>query len=176
LPVVCQNLDQDDLYDDQEPQVMNVTPNCLAILQHFREATERRTLWIDAICINQDDIDERGAQVALMDVVYTRAAKVLVWLGKGDDATEKAMNFVRETDNWHQGFAEDFLPRFAVGDWDSNESQYFGQETLQRLEFKLKAFLDSASGMLTIHSTSVCGGGPATRSLPYPRPVCCLAV
>ncbi|KAL2124105.1 hypothetical protein VTJ04DRAFT_470 [Mycothermus thermophilus] len=44
-------------------------------------------LWIDALCINQDDIDERNSQVLLMGELYRHAAAVLSWLG-GDEKQE----------------------------------------------------------------------------------------
>jgi hypothetical protein len=39
-------------------------------------------LWVDAICINQDDLEERNRQVSLMAFIYSRAQAVLVWLGR----------------------------------------------------------------------------------------------
>ncbi|KEY74536.1 hypothetical protein S7711_09769 [Stachybotrys chartarum IBT 7711] len=39
-------------------------------------------LWIDAICINQHDVDERASQVGIMDEIYKRADTTVVWLGK----------------------------------------------------------------------------------------------
>lgn len=41
-------------------------------------------LWIDAICLNQGDVQERNHQVKHMSSIYRSAATVLVWLGKGD--------------------------------------------------------------------------------------------
>jgi hypothetical protein len=41
-----------------------------------------RILWIDAICINQDDNDERGEQVARMGAIYGQATTVVLWLGE----------------------------------------------------------------------------------------------
>jgi hypothetical protein len=38
-------------------------------------------LWVDAVCINQDDIDESNKQVAMMYFIYSRAQKVIAWLG-----------------------------------------------------------------------------------------------
>ena len=52
-------------------------------LKEFRHPNEERRLWIDALCINQGDLEERGWQVTLMDSIYRRAEKVIVWLGKG---------------------------------------------------------------------------------------------
>ncbi len=40
-----------------------------------------QAIWIDAICINQSDLEERGRQVRLMPNIYARAERVLVWLG-----------------------------------------------------------------------------------------------
>ncbi|CAK7234008.1 hypothetical protein SBRCBS47491_008804 [Sporothrix bragantina] len=58
-----------------------VAPNLLGALQRFRLTGEPRYLWVDAICINQDDLTERGSQVQFMDLIYQRAARVVVWLG-----------------------------------------------------------------------------------------------
>ncbi len=41
----------------------------------------RRILWIDALCINQDNIQERNHQVAFMGHIYRHATVVLIWLG-----------------------------------------------------------------------------------------------
>ena len=42
----------------------------------------RNEFWIDAVCINQNDIVERNHQVAQMSMIYARAWRVLVWLGR----------------------------------------------------------------------------------------------
>ncbi len=39
-------------------------------------------MWIDAICIDQDNLKERSSQVSMMDSIYSGAEKVIVWLGK----------------------------------------------------------------------------------------------
>ena len=57
-------------------------------------------LWIDAICINQSDIQERNAQVAMMGDIYAAADKVLVWLGDENWSSKVAMVFL-----------DGFLPR-----------------------------------------------------------------
>lgn len=41
--------------------------------------------WIDAVCINQDDIQERNQQVSLMSTIYGSAARTFVWLGSFED-------------------------------------------------------------------------------------------
>ncbi|CAO2657858.1 Nn.00g071180.m01.CDS01 [Neocucurbitaria sp. VM-36] len=51
--------------------------------------------WIDALCMNQGDIEERNAQVARMADVFKRADGVVVWLGKEDEFTQDALTTMR---------------------------------------------------------------------------------
>ena len=45
-------------------------------------------LWVDALCINQDDPDEKGAQVQRMATIFQEAQKVIAWLGPARDSTK----------------------------------------------------------------------------------------
>ncbi|GAP87252.1 putative heterokaryon incompatibility protein [Rosellinia necatrix] len=62
-------------------QVKSVTRNLGSALHHLRNDEKERVLWVDAVCINQDDLDERSSQVQLMQRVYSGASQVVVWLG-----------------------------------------------------------------------------------------------
>jgi hypothetical protein len=66
-----------------------VTPNCVAALLQFRRSLQKRTLWIDAICIDQGAgaaaTAERNRQVAMIGEVYRSARRVIVWLGPGNE-------------------------------------------------------------------------------------------
>ena len=63
--------------------------NLACALRHLRFTDQPRTLWVDAICINQDDQDERNAQVKHMGSIFARAARVVVWLGpEGKDSKD----------------------------------------------------------------------------------------
>ncbi|CZR70018.1 uncharacterized protein PAC_19919 [Phialocephala subalpina] len=53
-----------------------------------------KLFWIDAICINQSDINERNHQVGLMKRIYATAADVYIWLGREGDNSGLAMDFV----------------------------------------------------------------------------------
>jgi hypothetical protein len=59
----------------------HVTNNLEIALQHFRYRHAVRRLWVDSLCINQQDNQERLHQVNLMRFVYQNAGRVLVWLG-----------------------------------------------------------------------------------------------
>ncbi|TVY83117.1 Heterokaryon incompatibility protein 6 OR allele, partial [Lachnellula suecica] len=51
-------------------------------------------VWIDAICINQDDLEERGKQVLEMRRIYSIADTVFVWLGSEVPSTSTACEFI----------------------------------------------------------------------------------
>jgi hypothetical protein len=65
-----------------------ITQNLATVLFRFRIENEPRVLWADAICINQEDITERGYQITLMGMIYRQASHVLIWLGEEDEYTE----------------------------------------------------------------------------------------
>ncbi|PMD32475.1 HET-domain-containing protein [Hyaloscypha variabilis F] len=52
-------------------------------------------VWIDAICINQDDIQERSLEVARMGFIYNKARQVIVWLGPHTENSELAIETLR---------------------------------------------------------------------------------
>jgi hypothetical protein len=67
-------------------QFFAVTRNLFGGLQRMRKTEIGLTLWADAVCINQDNLDERYQQVQLMGDIYSSAEEVLVWLGYGEKA------------------------------------------------------------------------------------------
>lgn len=71
-----------------------ITKDLNAALKRFRYKDKPRTLWVDAICINQQDAAEKSVQVALMADIYRHCQRVLIWLGKQSLLTKRAYNFV----------------------------------------------------------------------------------
>ncbi|KAL1602456.1 hypothetical protein SLS60_005872 [Paraconiothyrium brasiliense] len=72
-----------------------VTNNLESALRRLRYPDRVRVLWIDAICINQDDPGERSVQVVFMRDIYRRAERVLVWLGPSADDSGLAYRTLR---------------------------------------------------------------------------------
>ncbi|KAK8070241.1 HET-domain-containing protein [Apiospora phragmitis] len=60
---------------------VKVGQNLEAALQHLRLHDQPRNLWIDALCINQQDEDEKSKQIVRMATLYRMASRVVVWLG-----------------------------------------------------------------------------------------------
>ncbi|KAH8711872.1 heterokaryon incompatibility protein-domain-containing protein, partial [Phaeosphaeriaceae sp. PMI808] len=59
-----------------------ITRNLWEVLSCLQEQNFHGLLWIDAICINQQDNKEKGIQVNIMRDIYKRAADVIIWLGQ----------------------------------------------------------------------------------------------
>ena len=59
-----------------------VSPSLTLAIRRQRRKERNLFLWIDAVCINQADDDERTEQVALMGSIYQRAVEVVIWLGE----------------------------------------------------------------------------------------------
>jgi hypothetical protein len=71
-------------------QYMNLTPNLYGALNSMYRnwAALNTVIWIDAVCINQQDDEEKGRQVAMMDQIYKTATVVIVWLGPSEDYSD----------------------------------------------------------------------------------------
>jgi hypothetical protein len=71
---------------------MGVTANLHEALRHIRRDDQARIFWIDAICINQNDVHERSWQVAMMRQVYSSATGVVVWLGQSNPEVQRSID------------------------------------------------------------------------------------
>lgn len=103
---------------DKVPVLLNersfpIFPNLMDALYALRRIwdfdDDVQHLWIDAICINQQDLAERAAQVEIMNQVYKRASSTVVWLGKGDSQTKPAL---RLYESILRTTPEDFAPYY----------------------------------------------------------------
>lgn len=71
-----------------------ITQNLATALPYLRYENEIRTLWIDAICINQQDLRERSSQVRMMGDIYRSADRVVIWLGTEKDNSAQALEIM----------------------------------------------------------------------------------
>lgn len=76
---------------DTKPSVLPIGASLSEALRYLRLRDQGRVVWIDALCINQDDLEERGHQVGRMAHIYSRARKVVAWLGPDFDGAVKAL-------------------------------------------------------------------------------------
>jgi hypothetical protein len=66
---------------------LSVTQNLSLALPYLRYKDKSRALWIDAICVNQLDLQERSQQVKRMAEIYMKATRVIAWLGPASETT-----------------------------------------------------------------------------------------
>ncbi|ROV88842.1 hypothetical protein VMCG_10186 [Cytospora schulzeri] len=76
-----------------------ITKNCATVLKYLRrEAAWARRVWIDQICINQNDMPERSDQVLLMTEIYSRAQQVIAWIGECDEDERRCLELLATLD------------------------------------------------------------------------------
>jgi hypothetical protein len=80
--------------DRLETKGLNITPNLAKALRSLRYENKTRVLWIDSVCINQADDNERSDQIPLMDQIYKWAENVCVWLGDADETSDLAFKHI----------------------------------------------------------------------------------
>src|SRR6185295_17431322 len=82
-----------------------IAANLHDALQRLRDSHHQRVLWIDAICINQDNTAEKNTQIGNMPVIFANSIHVIVWLGD-EDNTIKGKSVLdalkRLNQYWHQ--------------------------------------------------------------------------
>jgi hypothetical protein len=88
-------------------------------LRHLRSPTHPLNIWVDALCINQADNAERNHQVSLMAFIYTRAKKVVAWLGRP------------RYRNDDRGVEVDF--QYMTSEWRARETQNFGRSLMEKI-------------------------------------------
>ncbi|KAI4199996.1 MAG: hypothetical protein LQ350_004258 [Teloschistes chrysophthalmus] len=74
--------------------------------------------WVDFLCINQDDLDEKGTQVAFMSVIFSHSERVAAWLGKEIEDGEAAFD---KLSRWQSAYgALTYSDLEDVPEWDQS--------------------------------------------------------
>jgi hypothetical protein len=73
-------------FRDEAGRTLAVSPNLHDALVGLRQTntsrSDGRIMWIDQLCINQQDNDEKSEQVQMMGAIYSKASRVIIWLSK----------------------------------------------------------------------------------------------
>lgn len=112
---------------------ISITRNLAEALPYLRHATKPRTLWIDAICIDQKNSKEKGEQVSRMAEIYKSSSRVLVWLGPEMSASSAVIEFLNELScqisvDWVT-MKTSSRPE-AAKDWKEMTDSFYNSETL----------------------------------------------
>jgi hypothetical protein len=84
-----------------------VTPTLEAALRRLRyyDGHASQFIWVDAICINQNDEEEKGKQVQSMCLIYQNAAEVSIWLGDNDEESLLAWDLIQDFESCQEDIA-----------------------------------------------------------------------
>ncbi|PMD60902.1 uncharacterized protein K444DRAFT_628928 [Hyaloscypha bicolor E] len=74
---------------------INVPRNLGRALRRLRYRDKQRRLWMDSVCIDQQNIEEKNCQVARMGQIFATATRVVVWLGEEDENTRSVCGTIR---------------------------------------------------------------------------------
>jgi hypothetical protein len=85
--------------------VIPVTENCEAALRRLRLPSAPRQLWVDAICIDQTNIEERNHQVGMMDLIFRLASTVHVCIQDPNHRYTDCIHWLRRKQGWRDGTA-----------------------------------------------------------------------
>jgi len=104
------------LVGSSREHTISVTQNLATALRYLRYANGIRTLWVDVVCIDQNDLKERSHQVTLMGDIYRAALQVVVWLGPETDDSSHAFDIMHAIGSsidvdW---FSYSFKPKMAA--------------------------------------------------------------
>lgn len=149
--------------DGQQLPILDSLKDFLQILQTKERLLDNSWWWIDSICINQEDSEEKNRQVALMQAIYRRAGITIVWLGESSADSDNAMDFILAM--WHIRQKVDFrtagrtlqLEQYS-SNWEAVEN-LFERRWWTRVwtvqEFVLARYLSFWCGLKTVRRIEV---------------------
>ncbi|KAH0437965.1 hypothetical protein CcaCcLH18_03641 [Colletotrichum camelliae] len=80
----------------EDESCLRIGKNLASALRDLRRTSESRSVWCDAVCINQRDLPERAAQVQRMADIFRHAGRVVVWLAPDNELVARAMQIFDE--------------------------------------------------------------------------------
>ncbi|KAH6677846.1 heterokaryon incompatibility protein-domain-containing protein [Plectosphaerella plurivora] len=123
-----------------------VTSNLYGALHNLRRQTEDRYLWVDAVCIDQNNTNKRNHQVGQMRRVYQYAESVIIWLGGSTCDIDQLLDSVNDLD---RRLLEDEAPTKLVRvdraryvwEWKINSSAKDKEDFSRRSRYAMEALL-----------------------------------
>ncbi|KAF2757367.1 hypothetical protein EJ05DRAFT_511186 [Pseudovirgaria hyperparasitica] len=80
----------------------SVSDNLYSAMLELRHPEQAINVWIDAICMNQDDLEERSREVLRMRSIYAAAQLVVIWLGQEEFDTKRAFDHLKALSKRHR--------------------------------------------------------------------------
>ena len=86
------------IFVDHGESELQIGPSCYSALRNLRKKNYNRDIWIDAICIDQENLEERSKQVRIMDSIYRQASRVIAYLGEETTGSRVLFQELAEVD------------------------------------------------------------------------------
>ncbi|KAK1780230.1 heterokaryon incompatibility protein-domain-containing protein, partial [Copromyces sp. CBS 386.78] len=104
---------------------LRMTRNLEIAMRNLRNRASKRILWVDGICINQSDTDDKNKQVPRMGDIFRRAQRVVAWLGPDEKNSGHALKALE-----YLGKQVVYTRRYAIiGAPEATEPQWYQRET-----------------------------------------------
>ncbi|EME78334.1 uncharacterized protein MYCFIDRAFT_36916, partial [Pseudocercospora fijiensis CIRAD86] len=87
---------EDDPFLIVNEQRVRIRKNLASALTRLRLSDQARTLWVDALCINQTSNTEKREQVSMMRDIYAKGVHNNIWLGEEEPSTARVLDFARD--------------------------------------------------------------------------------
>lgn len=106
-----------------DKQSLGITSNLHKALLHLRNRFLPRIIWIDAVCIDQENHREKEGQIQLMPKIYSSANCVIIWLGEQADGSDQALEELRiagsnkAADSTHDETIQERVIKLLQRDW-----------------------------------------------------------
>lgn len=84
-------------------------------LQHLRQPESKAVIWVDAPCTRPEEVNRRAAWALRIRDIYKNAHEVVVWLGQGDEDTQRGMAFLDKFWDERPKYARGGLGEFLFG-------------------------------------------------------------
>ncbi|OAR02328.1 hypothetical protein LLEC1_07800, partial [Akanthomyces lecanii] len=129
----------DEDHADRGGGTLCIGANLATALLAYRLVDRARRIWVDAICIRQDDLDERLSQVRMMGDIFRSATQVLCWLGAfqepktGESLALTATHFLREFNEDQAGHLRHIQSVIHKNKAGTNEPSAEGSDEDQQL-------------------------------------------
>jgi Heterokaryon incompatibility protein (HET) len=117
---------------------ISVRSNAYELLQDRATTTGTRRLWIDCLCINQEDLAEKEVQIPMMAEIYKNAKRTIVWLGDTPDAQPALSLLLDLADRpWNVNFPQE-ASDFAKVSWAYSQRP-MGSSTFEQMDIRFGA-------------------------------------
>lgn len=114
-------------------EYINITENLYIALNYLRNESKPATLWVDAICICQDETLDKSNQVRMMGDIFRKATHTYIWLGEATDEDEVVVDYLSNASP-HMDIKPKDLPMAAL-------QHFFGRPWFCRLWILQEALL-----------------------------------